>query len=375
MSSALRMAAGVALLATGFGASAALAQDVVTSREANFRVVQMTDALEHPWALAFLPDGRFLVTERPGRMRILTADGTPGPALADVPEVYDTGQGGLLDVILAPDFATSNQIYFSYAASVEGGATTRIARATLGEDALRDVEVIFTARTPGSTSRHFGSRLVFGADGFLYASVGDRGRDETAQQLGWHSGKILRLTPDGAPAPGNPFLGQAEALPEIFTYGNRNPQGMTLTPDGAIWAHEHGPRGGDEINVIEAGLNYGWSDVTYGRAYSGLPIGEGTEKPGTVQPIHVYTPSIAPSGMAFLDGEAFPGWQGDLFIGALVLTHLNRLEIENGRIVGEERLLEDRGWRIRDVRAGPDGLLYLLTDEDDGKLIRLEPAG
>jgi glucose/arabinose dehydrogenase len=369
------MAAGVALLATGFGASAALAQDVVTSREANFRVVQMTDALEHPWALAFLPDGRFLVTERPGRMRILTADGTPGPALADVPEVYDTGQGGLLDVILAPDFATSNQIYFSYAASVEGGATTRIARATLGEDALRDVEVIFTARTPGSTSRHFGSRLVFGADGFLYASVGDRGRDETAQQLGWHSGKILRLTPDGAPAPGNPFLGQAEALPEIFTYGNRNPQGMTLTPDGAIWAHEHGPRGGDEINVIEAGLNYGWSDVTYGRAYSGLPIGEGTEKPGTVQPIHVYTPSIAPSGMAFLDGEAFPGWQGDLFIGALVLTHLNRLEIENGRIVGEERLLEDRGWRIRDVRAGPDGLLYLLTDEDDGKLIRLEPAG
>jgi len=351
------------------------AQDIVQSDQASFRVVQLTDRLEHPWAVAFLPDGRFLVTERPGRMRILTANGTPGAPLKGLPEIYDSGQGGLLDVILDPDFETNRVIYFSFSAPVDGGATTKIAKAVLGEDALEETTILFTAKTPPSTSRHFGSRLAVGPDGMLYLTVGDRGRDQTAQDLSYHSGKVMRIARDGSVPQDNPFANTAGALPEIYTYGNRNPQGLTVTPDGAIWAHEHGPRGGDEINMIEAGANFGWPLVTYGRAYSGLPIGDGTEMAGTVQPIHYYVPSIAPSGMDFYDGDAFADWKGDLFIGALVLTHLNRLEIEDGRVVGEERLLEDKGWRIRDVRSGPDGFLYLLTDESDGKLVRLEPAG
>lgn len=363
------LCAGLAL------AQPAWTQDVVSSEQARFRVVQLTDRLEHPWAVAFLPDGRFLVTERPGRMRILAPDGTPGEPLQGLPEIYDSGQGGLLDVILDPEFDTTRVIYFSFSAPVDGGATTRIARAVLGDRALDQVTILLTAKTPPSTSRHFGSRLAFGPDGMLYLTVGDRGRDQTAQDLSYHSGKVIRIARDGSVPQDNPFVNTAGALPEIYTYGNRNPQGLTVTPDGAIWAHEHGPRGGDEINVIQAGVNFGWPLVTYGRAYSGLPIGDGTEKDGTAQPIHYYVPSIAPSGMDFYDGEAFANWKGDLFIGALVLTHLNRLEIENGRVVGEERLLEDKGWRIRDVRSGPDGFLYLLTDESDGKLVRLEPAG
>ncbi|ADZ70696.1 PQQ-dependent sugar dehydrogenase [Polymorphum gilvum] len=369
-----RPLAALAAAVLGLSVLPGAAQEVVRSQQAAFRVEVLTDRLENPWALAFLPDGRMLVTERPGRMRVVEADGTVGAPLAGVPEVYDRGQGGLLDVVLDPDFSSNRLIYFTYAAPVEGGATTRLARARLGETALEDLAVLFTAKTPGSTSRHFGSRLAFGPDGLLYVTVGDRGRDDTAQDLAWHSGKVLRLTRDGAPAPDNPFAGRPGALPEIFTYGNRNPQGLAVTPWGAIWAHEHGPRGGDEVNVISAGSNFGWPLVTHGRAYSGLPIGEGQEKPGTEQPIHVWVPSIAPSGMTFYDGDLFPAWRGDLFLGALALTHLNRLEIEDGRIVGEERLLEAFGWRIRDVRSGPDGMLYLLTDEDDGKLVRLAPA-
>lgn len=370
-----RLSFPLAFLAALAIAPAASAQDVVKSREADFRVVQVAEGLEHPWSLAFLPDGRFLVTERPGRMRIIGKDGRVGAPLDGVPEVFHEGQGGLLDVILDPDFSNNHSIYFSYSAAVDGGATTRIAAAELTEGGLQDVHALFTAKTPPSTSRHFGSRLAIGPDDMLYITVGDRGRDETAQNLSFHSGKVMRIGKDGSVPEDNPFVGRDGALPEIYTYGNRNPQGLTVTPGGAIWAHEHGPRGGDEINVIEPGRNFGWPLVTYGRAYSGLPIGDGTEKDGTTQPIKYYVPSIAPSGMDFYEGDRFPGWQGDLFIGALVLTHLNRLEIEDGKIVGEERLLEDKGWRIRDVRAGPDGFLYLLTDEDNGKLIRLEPAG
>ncbi len=371
----LSLAISTALCAGLALAQPAWTQDIVHSDQANFRVVQLTDRLEHPWAVAFLPGGRFLVTERPGRMRILAPDGTPGEPLQGLPEIYDSGQGGLLDVILDPEFDSNRLIYFSFSAPVDGGATTRIARAVLGDGALDQVKILFTAKTPPSTSRHFGSRLAFGPDGMLYLTVGDRGRDQTAQDLSYHSGKVLRIARDGSVPQDNPFVNTAGALPEIYTYGNRNPQGLTVTPDGAIWAHEHGPRGGDEINVIQAGVNFGWPMVTYGRAYSGLPIGDGTEKDGTVQPIHYYVPSIAPSGMDFYDGDAFANWKGDLFIGALVLTHLNRLEIEDGRVLGEERLLQDKGWRIRDVRSGPDGFLYLLTDESDGKLVRLEPAG
>lgn len=365
---------GLAALMAG-AAPAAIAQETVRSKAADFRIVEVATDLEHPWGLAFLPDGRMLVTERPGQLRIVGADGSLSAPLTGLPEIYDSGQGGLLDVILDPDFASNSTIYFSYSTPVERRGTTRIAKAKLTDTGLEDVTVLFTATTPGSNGRHFGSRLVIGTDGYLYASIGDHGADDTAQDLSLHSGKIIRITKDGAPAPGNPFLDTAGALPEIYTYGNRNPQGMTLTPEGELWANEHGPRGGDEVNVITAGANYGWPVVTHGRAYSGLPMGEGKEKEGMTPPIQVYVPSIAPSGMAFYQGDAFKGWQGDLFIGALALTHLNRLDMENGKIVGEERLLEDKGWRIRDVRSGPDGFLYLLTDAPDGKLVRLEPAG
>lgn len=365
---------GLAALMAG-AAPAAIAQETVRSKAADFRIVEVATDLEHPWGLAFLPDGRMLVTERPGRLRIVNADGSLSEPLTGLPEIYDSGQGGLLDVILDPDFASNSTIYFSYSTPVERRGTTRIAKAKLTDTGLEDVTVLFTATTPGSNGRHFGSRLVIGTDGYLYASIGDHGADDTAQDLSLHSGKIIRITKDGAPAPDNPFLGTAGALPEIYTYGNRNPQGMTLTPEGELWANEHGPRGGDEVNVITAGANYGWPVVTHGRAYSGLPMGEGKEKEGMTPPIQVYVPSIAPSGMAFYQGDAFKGWQGDLFIGALALTHLNRLDMEDGKIVGEERLLEDKGWRIRDVRSGPDGFLYLLTDAPDGKLVRLEPAG
>lgn len=365
---------GLAALMAG-AAPAAIAQETVRSKAADFRIVEVATDLEHPWGLAFLPDGRMLVTERPGQLRIVGADGSLSAPLTGLPEIYDSGQGGLLDVILDPDFASNSTIYFSYSTPVERRGTTRIAKAKLTDTGLEDVTVLFTATTPGSNGRHFGSRLVIGTDGYLYASIGDHGADDTAQDLSLHSGKIIRITKDGAPAPGNPFLDTADALPEIYTYGNRNPQGMTLTPEGELWANEHGPRGGDEVNVITAGANYGWPVVTHGRAYSGLPMGEGKEKEGMTPPIQVYVPSIAPSGMAFYQGDAFKGWQGDLFIGALALTHLNRLDMENGKIVGEERLLEDKGWRIRDVRSGPDGFLYLLTDAPDGKLVRLEPAG
>lgn len=365
--------AGLALAALLALSGMAKAETVV-SQQARFTLTDVATGLENPWSLAFLPDGRMLVTERAGRLRLVTPEGEVSAPLNGVPAVYDTGQGGLLDVILDPEFSSNRTIYLSYAAPSGRLGTTAIARATLADGGLRDVTVLFTAKTKGSNGRHFGSRLAFGPDGYLYASIGDHGSDETAQDLSLHSGKVIRITRDGQPAPGNPFLGQPNALPEIYTYGNRNPQGLTVTPEGALWAHEHGPRGGDEINVLKAGANYGWPVITHGRAYSGLSIGEGTEKPGMEQGIHIYVPSIAPSGMAFYSGKRFPEWQGDLFLGALAGTHLNRLEVKDGKVVAEERLLVDLGERIRDVRSGPDGNLYLLTDSEDGRLIRIAPA-
>lgn len=365
--------AGLALAALLALAGEVRAQTIV-SEQARFTLSDVATGLENPWSLAFLPGGRMLVTERAGRLRLVTPEGNISAPLNGVPAVYDTGQGGLLDVILDPDFASNSTIYLSYSTPVSGRGTTAIARATLADGGLRDVTVLFTAKSKGSSGRHFGSRLAFGPDGYLYASIGDHGSDETAQDLSLHSGKVIRITRDGQPAPGNPFLGQPNALPEIYTYGNRNPQGLTVAPTGALWAHEHGPRGGDEINVLKAGANFGWPVITHGRAYSGFSIGEGTEKPGMEQGIHIYVPSIAPSGMAFYTGKRFPEWQGDLFLGALAGTHLNRLEVKDGKVVAEERLLVDLGERIRDVRSGPDGNLYLLTDSEDGRLIRIAPA-
>ncbi|MFT3963527.1 PQQ-dependent sugar dehydrogenase [Propionivibrio sp.] len=350
---------------------AARAQDA-----APFRVVTVADGLEHPWSLAFLPDGRMLVTERPGRLRLVSADGRLDPRpLAGVPKVAAVGQGGLLDVALHPQFARNGWIYLSYAAQGEGGYGTEVLRARLDGHALRDARVIFSMRPKTTTSHHFGSRLVFDRQGYLYITLGDRGEMARAQRLDDHAGSVIRLHDDGRVPADNPFVAVPGALPEKFTLGNRNVQGAALHPrTGEVWIHEHGPQGGDEINIVRAGTNYGWPVITYGRNYvTGTRIGEGTEKPGMAQPLWHWTPSIAPSGMAFYEGDKFPAWRGNLFVGALRDELLVRLELDGDRVVREERLLEKQIGRIRDVRAGPDGFLYLLTDEARGRLARLEP--
>ena len=353
----------------------ATAADSLTE-DARFTLSAASEELEHPWGLAFLPDGRLLVTERPGRLRIVEADGRLSKPLANLPEVAHRGQGGLLDVALDPDFASNRTIYLSYAEPGEGGAGTAVARAVLGDTGLSDVAVIFRQQPKVGAGNHYGSRLVFAADGTLFVTMGDRFayRDQ-AQNLANHLGKIIRINRDGSTPSDNPSVGRAGARPEIWSYGHRNVQGAALEPaTGRLWTAEHGARGGDEINRPEAGKNYGWPVITYGVDYSGARIGEGTAKPGMEQPVHYWDPSIAPSGMAFYTGSAFPDWRGDLFVGSLKFGYLVRLDMEDGKIVGEERLIEDLDQRVRDVRQGPDGNLYLLTDEDDGAILRLAPA-
>ena len=341
---------------------------------AEYRVVPLTGGLSHPWALAFLPGGDILISERPGRLRIfrdgaLLPDPVPG-----LPEIAATGQGGLLDLALHPDFDDNRWLYFTYAASVGPGVTTRLARARFEDDRLQDVEVLFTAEPASRGGRHFGSRIVFDGDGYVFLSVGDRGDMPRAQRLDDHAGSIIRLHDDGRIPEDNPFVGRADARPEIYAWGVRNPQGMALHPEtGVLWEHEHGPRGGDEINIIEPGLNYGWPVISHGIDYSGAVIGEGIrEKEGMEQPLHHWTPSIAPSGMAFYRGDAFPGWEGDLLVGALAHRHLARLSLDHEAVISEVRMLEDQNRRIRDVRVR-DGVIYVLTDHDPGELLRIEP--
>jgi glucose/arabinose dehydrogenase len=333
--------------------------------------------LDHPWAVAFLPQGRFLVTERPGRMRVVAADGKLGPPLAGLPAVAAGGQGGLLDVVLDSGFQTNRNLFFCFSEPGPGGNSTALARARLAADEsrLEDVKVIFSQKPKVASNLHFGCRIVETPDGNLFLTLGERfSRKEQAQQLDNHLGKVVRITKDGAPAPGNPFIGRAGALPEIWSYGHRNMQGATLAPDGRFWTHEHGPQGGDEINLPEAGRNYGWPVITYGENYGGGPIGEGiTAKAGMEQPLHYWVPSIAPSGMAFLTSDRYgPGMKGNLFIGSLKFGYLDRLQIAQGKVAREEKLLEGIG-RVRDVRQGPDGLLYVLTDESNGALLRVLP--
>jgi glucose/arabinose dehydrogenase len=351
---------------------------VVRAETEAFRVVQVATGLEHPWGLALLPDGRMLVTERPGRVRIVTADGKLGAPLAGTPQVFVGGQGGMLDVVLDPSFAENRLIYLSYSHGEGALTTTRVAQARLGETALEDLRVIFSAEPMVSSRNHFGSRLAFLRDGTLLVTVGDRfGERDRAQELDNHLGKVIRITTDGRAPADNPFVGRADARPEIWTYGHRNPQGLLVDPaTGTAWEQEHGPRGGDEINRLRPGANYGWPVITYGEEYSGGKIGEGTAKEGMEQPDWVWVPSIAPSGMTLYDGGAFPSWRGDLLVGALAGQMLVRLDLDaEGRITGEERMLEGDLGRIRDVRTAQDGSVYLITDDDPGGIFRLEPLG
>jgi glucose/arabinose dehydrogenase len=345
----------------------------------NLTVETVASGLSFPWAFAFLPDGRILVTERGGRMRIVAKGGNLSPPVAGVPPVLARGQGGLHDVILDRDFAKTGTIYFCFAMPVSGGGQTALARARLVDSnppRLDDVKVIFQQDGPPSSGNHFGCRIVQARDGNLFLTTGDhfRPRDE-AQNLGNHLGKVIRITPDGGVPADNPFVKRAGAKPEIWSYGHRNMQGAALNPQsGKLWTHEHGARGGDEINIPEAGKNYGWPVITHGIDYSGEKIGVGTQRAGMEQPIKYWVPSIAPSGMTFYTGDLFPNWRNSLFVGALAGAMLVRLET-NGETIGkEERLLQNLRERIRDVRQGPDGALYLATDNANGRILRVSPG-
>jgi glucose/arabinose dehydrogenase len=368
----------IAATAIGLLPAQALAQ-TFASKAGPLSVETVAKGLDHPWGLAFLPDGRMLVTERPGRLRIVTPDGKLSPALEGVPKVRAGGQGGLHDIVLDRDFASNKTIYFCFAEPASGGGRTAMARAKLADGnapKLDDVKVIFRQEGPLSSGGHYGCRIVQARDGNLFLTLGEHftHRDE-AQNLGNHLGKIVRVTPDGTVPPDNPFVGRKDAKPEIWSYGHRNEQGAALHPTtGRLWEHEHGPMGGDEVNIPLAGKNYGWPVIGYGIDYDGTKIHEATSKPGMEQPIKYWVPSIAPSGMAFYTGDLFAKWKGNLFVGALKAQLLVRLELDGEKVTKEERLLQDLRERIRDVRQGPDGALWLLTDSGNGRLLRLTPA-
>jgi glucose/arabinose dehydrogenase len=340
----------------------------------------VAEGLAEPWGLALLPDGNWLVTERPGRLRIVTAQGQVGEPIAGLPAVDARGQGGLLDVILSPTFAQDRMIYWSYAEPRDGGNATSVARARLSDDGTRveNVQVVFRALPVYDGDKHYGSSLAFGPEGKLFVTLGERSDAPIrpqAQDLASHMGKTIRVNADGSVPSDNPFVGREGALPEIWSLGHRNVQGIAVAGD-QVWTLEHGTRGGDELNLDRAGLNYGWPDVAYGIEYRGGPINAGlTQKEGTEQPVYYWDPVIAPGGMTFYQGAMFPGWQGNLLVGALGGKHLARLVLEGGRVVGEERLLTDLGERVRDVAVGPDGAVWVITDEPNGKLVRLSTGG
>ena len=353
----------------------------VVPATAQVRAEVVTSELQNPWGVAFLPDGRFLVSEKAGRLRVVESDGRRGAALQGVPPVASGGQGGLLDVMADSGFAANRTVYFCYSEPAASGPAngTALARARLSDDRTRleAVKVLFSQKPKVASSAYFGCRIVEARDGTLFLTLGDRfGRKDDAQKLDNHLGKIVRIRKDGTVPPDNPFVGRAGAVPEIWSYGHRNGQGATLAPDGQLWMTEHGPQGGDEINVPVAGANHGWPVVTYGENYGGGRIGDGlTSKEGMAQPLHHWVPSIATSGMAFLTSDRYgAAWKGNLFVGSLKFGYLDRIELKDGKVVAEHKLLEDGRARIRDVKQGPDGLLYVLTDASrDGSLIRLRP--
>ena len=339
-----------------------------------FRLVPVGGPFDQAWGMAFLPDGRMLVTELDGNLRILEVGGVPSDPLPGLPRFEASGQGGLMDIALDPDFAANGRIFLSHILDGAGGKTTAVSAARLDGDRLRGFETVFVGRAASRTGRHFGSRLRFSKDGKLFVTIGDRGYRPSAQDLGNHAGAVLRLGPDGTAPADNPFVGRAGALPEIWSYGHRNPQGLAFDPaTGRLWSQEHGPQGGDEVNLVGRGRNYGWPVITHGRNYSGTRITDETARAGMEQPATYWVPSIAPSGLTVYRGDRFPRWDGNLFVGALRAQLLVRLEIDGDRVVHEERLLTDFDNRIRDVRTGPDGLIYLLLDENDAAVWRLEP--
>jgi glucose/arabinose dehydrogenase len=347
--------------------------DKVRSEEETFRVVSLVEGLQNPWGVVFLPDGRLLISERPGRLNLL--EGGRLLPVGGLPQIDADRQGGLLDVALHPDYLENGWIYLAYSAGRGRSWGTRIARARLQGRRLVDVEELFRMENGSSAGVHFGSRMVFLPDRSLLFTIGDRGNRVRAQSLREHAGKTLRVNDDGTIPADNPFVGRTDALPEIYAYGNRNAQGMAIQPEsGLVWQHEHGPRGGDEVNIIEPGRNYGWPVITYGREYSGAEVSPLTEAPGMEQPVIYWVPSIAPSGMSFYSGEEFDRWRGNIFVGALAGQHLRRLVVDGREIVHQEVLLQGQLGRIRDVREGPDGFLYLLTDARNGALLRLEPV-
>ena len=367
------------LLAATLVAGPVSARDLIVRTEAgSVKLTEVASGLQNPWSLAFLPDGRMLVTERAGRLRIVGRDGSVSAPIAGVPEVHARGQGGLLDVAVSPNFADDKLFVFSYAEPTAGGARTAVARARLDAEGLRLEEVrrIFAQNEDPSGNHHWGSRLVFARDGTLFITLGDRFHSrERAQALDSHLGKVVRIAIDGSVPADNPLAGRSDARPEIWSWGHRNVQGAALHPQtGELWTHEHGPQGGDEINRTRAGLNYGWPEVTYGREYvTGRKIGAGEAREGVEPPVLQFTPSIAPSGMAFYTGDVFPQWKGNLFVGALKFQLVARVVLEGDRVVHEERLFAELGRRIRDVRQGPDGHLWLV-DETEGRILRLDPA-
>lgn len=367
-----------AAVVTAHVALAAFASHAVA--DDNVRVVKVAEGFETPWALAFLPDGRMLVTDRVGTLHLVTAEGDVSDPIEGMPEVRASGQGGLLDVVLSPDFENDSRIFFSYAQPVDRGARAAVSSARLDVDALKveDVQLVFGQQDVSNGGQHFGSRLAFAPDGSLFVTLGDRNTQrERSLALDSHLGKIVRVLPDGSVPKDNPFVDQSNALPEVWSYGHRNVQGAAIHPEtGVLWTNEHGPRGGDEVNIGKAGANYGWPEVTTGRDYvTRLPFGKDTERDDVEAPVHEWKPtSIAPSGMAFYTGDAFPEWQGNVFIGALKDQMLVRLELDGDKVVNEHHLLKDQEARIRDVRQGPDGNLYVL-DETNGRVLRVEPAG
>jgi glucose/arabinose dehydrogenase len=374
--------AGLALVLMGPPLAVATTQSKDLIRPAavagGYSVRLVAEGLQHPWGLAWLPSGEILITEREGSLRKLSRDFSRlSPPIAGLPNTLVVeGQGGLLDIAVHPEFTKNGWIYLSYTEGPRAaGSGTALMRARLKEDRLIDSERLFSMQPKSRGGRHFGGRIVFDRQGMLYLTLGDRGEEERAQRPNDHAGSVIRLHDDGRIPADNPFRGRPGLMAEAFSRGNRNIQGAAIHPvTGELWAHEHGPQGGDEVNIIRSGRNYGWPTITYGANYvTGTRIGEGTQKAGMEQPLHVWTPSIAPSGMAFYFGKVFPQWNGSLFVGALRGQSLVRLVLDGERIVAEERLLVNQIGRIRDVRIGPDGLIYLLTDAPDGKLFRLEP--